>query len=29
MASEAYTWGKLNIEGTLAKVWAEASLVFP
>lgn len=29
MASEAITWGKLKIDSSFVKVWAEASLVFP
>jgi len=27
--NEAISWGKLGMESTFVKVWAEASLVFP
>ena len=29
MISEAYTWGKMKLDSSYAKIWAEATLVFP
>ena len=29
MISEAYTWGKMKLDSSYSKIWAEATLVFP